>query len=74
MLKNIFFSILIFFVFENVCSGYTIEQLSYNNETGELVLYPVEDETNLNIRREEMGLGTIEAYMEHFGIEYVKPE
>jgi hypothetical protein len=49
-------------------------QLSYNNETGELELYPVEDETNLDQRREEMGLGTIEAYMKHFGLEYKKPE
>ena len=49
-------------------------QLSYDNETRELVLYPVEDETNLNQRREEMGLGTIEAYMKQFGIEYIKPE
>jgi hypothetical protein len=49
-------------------------QLSYNNETGELSLYPVTDEINLNKRREEMGLGSIEDYLEHFGLEYEKPE
>jgi hypothetical protein len=49
-------------------------QLAYNNETGELELYPVEDETNLNKRRKEMGMGTIEAYMKHYGLEYIKPE
>jgi hypothetical protein len=49
-------------------------QLSYDNQTGELTLYAVEDEINLNKRREEMGLGSIESYMEHFGLEYIKPE
>ena len=49
-------------------------QLSWDYDNDEYQLYPVEDEENLNARRAEMGLSTIEAYLEHFGMEYKKPE
>lgn len=37
-------------------------------------LYPVEDEINLNKRREELNMGPIELYLERSGIEYVPPK
>lgn len=49
-------------------------QLSYNDSTKILQLYPVEDEENLNQRRAEMELIPIEEYLEHFELEYQKPE
>ena len=49
-------------------------QLSYIDSTQSLELYPVEDEQNLNARRAEMGLPTIEDYLKRFGLNYQKPE
>lgn len=49
-------------------------QLSYNDSTKILQLYPVVDEQNLNKRRAEMGLISIEDYLERFDLEYQKPE
>jgi hypothetical protein len=49
-------------------------QLSYNDSTKILQLYPVEDEQNLNARRAQMGLIPIEDYLQHFDMEYQKPE
>lgn len=43
------------------------------NESGEQVFYPIEDEKNVNIRREKVGLMPLEEYAKHFGIEYVLP-
>lgn len=37
---------------------------------GKWELHPIEDEENVNKRRETMGLGTIEAYAKRFDIEY----
>lgn len=37
-------------------------------------LYPVEDEFNLNKRRKEMGLGSIEEYLSGFNIQYIPPK
>lgn len=40
------------------------------NENGVQVLYPIEDERNVNIRRSKVGLESIEEYVNHFGIDY----
>ncbi|MEX2232547.1 MAG: DUF6624 domain-containing protein [Cyclobacteriaceae bacterium] len=37
---------------------------------GPLTLYPIEDPENINKRRAAMGLGSIEEYLKHFGLEY----
>lgn len=37
---------------------------------GKNVIYPIEDEPNVNKRRAEMGLGPLEDYAKHFGVEY----
>lgn len=41
---------------------------------GKNVIYPIEDEPNVNKRRAEMGLGPFEDYAKHFGIEYKLPK
>jgi hypothetical protein len=38
--------------------------------TGEPAFYPIEDEKNVNTRREKVGLMPIEEYAKHFGIDY----
>lgn len=43
------------------------------NETGGQEFYPIEDEKNVNIRREKVGLQPIEEYAKLFGIEYKLP-
>jgi hypothetical protein len=44
------------------------------NETGGQEFYPIEDEKNVNIRREKVGLMPLEEYAKHFGIEYKLPK
>ena len=43
-------------------------------EEGTPVVYPIEDEPNVNRRRAEVGLGPIEEYVRQFGIEYKLPD
>lgn len=45
-------------------------QLTVDEKTGLHSFFPIEDEKNVNKRREEMGLGPIEDYAEYFGIKY----
>jgi hypothetical protein len=40
------------------------------SKTGEQVFHPIEDEKNVNIRREKVGMMPIEEYAKFFGIEY----
>ncbi len=47
-------------------------QIVYNN-TGDQVLYPIEDEKNVNVRRAKVGLPPLEEYAERFGIDYHLP-
>jgi len=42
-------------------------------KNGKYELYPIEDEPNVNKRRAEMGLGSLEEYVKHWGIEYKVP-
>lgn len=44
------------------------------NKTGEQIFYPIEDETNVNIRREKVGLQPLEEYAKYFGIDYKLPK
>jgi hypothetical protein len=43
-------------------------QLRQNNETGELFVQPIIDPENVNERRAQVGLGTIEEYVKRFGL------
>jgi hypothetical protein len=45
-------------------------QIRTDQETGEMYVYPIEDPENVNKRRAEVGLGTIEEYAKRFGIDY----
>ena len=45
-------------------------QVIYNEENGQWELYPVEDEENVDKRREEKGLEPLHIYLEFFGIDY----
>ena len=44
------------------------------NKAGEQVFYPIEDEKNVNKRRAEMGMTTLEEYAKLFGMEYKVPQ
>jgi len=46
-------------------------QIQMNN--GKYEIYPIEDEPNVNRRRAEVGLGPLEDYVKHWGIEYKVP-
>ena len=48
-------------------------QVSFN-KTGVQEIWPIEDEKNVNTRRAKLGLGSMEEYAKHFGIEYKLPE
>ena len=48
-------------------------QLSRNQETDQMELYPIEDEINVGQRREEMGLMPLADYLNLFGLEYEAP-
>lgn len=48
-------------------------QLTRNQETGELELYPIEDEFNVDKRRAEMGMLPLAEYLKYFGLEYKPP-
>lgn len=48
-------------------------QIDQNLLTHNYELYPIEDETHVNKRRDSVGLGPIEDYVKQFGISYVKP-
>jgi hypothetical protein len=41
------------------------------NEQGEYIVYPIEDEANVNKRRAEVGLQPLEEYVKHWDIIYV---
>ncbi len=43
------------------------------NKQGGPEFYPIEDEKNVNVRREKMGLQPIEEYAKYFGIDYKLP-
>lgn len=43
------------------------------NKKGAQEFYPIEDEKNVNIRREKVGLEPIEEYAKYFGFEYKLP-
>lgn len=47
---------------------YGTQLISRNN--GPLQLHPIEDEANVNKRRADMGMESIEDYLKHFGLEY----
>jgi hypothetical protein len=49
-------------------------QLQRDPVTGELWLYPVEDEINVDKRRAEVGLMPIADYLRYFGLEYAPPD
>jgi tetratricopeptide (TPR) repeat protein len=42
-------------------------------KNGKYEIYPIEDEPNVNKRRAEVGLGPLEDYVKHWGIEYKVP-
>ncbi len=42
-------------------------------EDGKYIISPIEDEKNVNKRREKVGLGPLEHYVKHWGIEYTVP-
>jgi hypothetical protein len=44
------------------------------DKMGNNVLYPIEDEKNVNIRRAKVGLQPLEEYAKYFGIQYKLPE
>jgi hypothetical protein len=44
------------------------------NKTGGQEFYPIDDEKNVNIRREKVGLQPIEEYAKYFGIDYKLPK
>ena len=43
-------------------------------KTGKYVLFPIQDEPNVNRRRAEVGLEPLEAYARYFGIDYHLPK
>jgi len=45
-------------------------QITMDSRTGQYMLYPIEDEINVNKRRASVGLEPIEEYVKHFGIKY----
>ena len=49
-------------------------QLSFNDSLRVYELWPIEDESNVNKRRAEVGLGKLEDYVKQFGIDYKLPE
>jgi hypothetical protein len=44
------------------------------NKTGGQEFYPIEDEKNVNLRRQKIGMQPIEEYAKYFGIEYKLPK
>jgi len=44
-----------------------------SDEEGNPIFAPIKDESNVNKRRAEVGLGPLEDYAKHFGIEYKLP-
>ncbi|WP_239022869.1 DUF6624 domain-containing protein [Pontibacter mangrovi] len=49
-------------------------QLKMNNETGQYELHPIEDEANVDKRREEMDMEPLADYVKRFGLEYNPPK
>jgi len=45
-------------------------QVTFNSKTGAQEFWPIENEKNVNLRREKLELEPIEEYAKHFGIEY----
>lgn len=48
-------------------------QVVWDEKLGGLTLYPVEDEINVDSRREEVGLPPLKVYLQRMGIEYQPP-
>lgn len=48
-------------------------QVVPDQETGGWMFYPIEDEKNVNARRQKMGLPPMEEYAKYFGIDYQLP-
>jgi len=44
-------------------------QIVFNKETGASELYPIENESEVNVRRKAVGLEPLEDYLKYFGIE-----
>lgn len=49
-------------------------QVRRNKTTGTFYVAPIEDEPNVNKRRQQVGLPPLEEYLKHWGIEYKLPE
>lgn len=49
-------------------------QVRTNPQTGKYEFFPIEDEPNVNERREAIGLEPLEDYARRFGIDYVLPK
>ncbi|PKL37398.1 MAG: hypothetical protein CVV41_22850 [Candidatus Riflebacteria bacterium HGW-Riflebacteria-1] len=47
-------------------------QLKIDQNTGKYSFYPIEDEENVNKRRSEVGLESLDEYAKRFGIEYIQ--
>jgi len=45
-----------------------------SGKEGKQEFYPIEDEKNVNVRRAQMGMTSLEEYAKHFGIDYVLPK
>ena len=45
-----------------------------SDDAGGWKFYPIEDEKDVNVRREKVGLPPIEKYAEYFGIQYTLPK
>ena len=49
-------------------------QVRGNSETGELEVYKIADPENVDLRRAEVGLGSLKSYLARFGIEWAVPQ
>ena len=49
-------------------------QLSFNQVTKKLELWPIEDEEGVDVRRASVGLGPLAEYVKRFGLEYKPPK
>ncbi len=45
-------------------------QVKFNSEKGTYELYPIDNESGVNLRRQEMGLAPLEDYLRQWGIQY----
>lgn len=49
-------------------------QIAVDQVTGEYIISPIEDEINVNKRRDSVGLGPLEEYVKYWGIVYTLPK